>query len=218
MNLQYTNLTYTSYEHVNEEFLLTFDLTVKDLDGGFLDGEEFVFTFVASDSPKYNTTEIAKQILADFKSGKISTDSIAEYEDPNPLGIMSLKKQEEIRNFKNELIDEICISYDDDVFDISDRSLARLASTIQSLLSQESGGNIDRKTYRHKWVSQMGVIHEFTIDQLIELNRLAIDEVQSIILRYNHLIYDVIPSIKDKRELHFLNWYSTPDESNNNNE
>ena len=217
MNLVYSNLHYNNYNHVNDENLLTFDLTVIDLDGQFLKGEPFDFTLVVSDDPKYNNSEIAKQILEDYKTGKIDPEKIAEYDDPNSLGLMTLVKQAELRDFKNDLLNEVNINYDNDVFDISDQSLARLASTIQMLLAQVASGIIDKETYRHKWVSLMGIVHEFTVDELIELNTLTIQEVQSIILRYNHLIYEVIPTIKDKKELYFLDWYYTPDESDNDN-
>lgn len=217
MKLEYLNLCYNNYEHVNDENLLTFDVRLKDLDLEFLSGSEFNFTLVVSDDPKYNTSEVAKQILSDYKDGKINVSEIKEFEDPCPLEIIVLTKTNELRNFKNKLIDEGFISYDCDIFSIDDKSLSRLSSTIQTLLFQESQNNLDRETYKHKWVSQSGIVHEFTLEQLLELNKLTIEEVQKIILRYNYLVYDVIPTIKDKKELHFLDWYYVSDESNNDN-
>lgn len=214
MDLQYTNLVYTSYEHVNEEFLLTFDLTVKDLDGIFLGGEEFVFTFVASDNPKYNTTEIAKQILADYLSGKIDTSNIKEYDPPESLDCIKDAKRWEIKEYKEKLLVNGFVTFDNDVFEINDKTQSRLASTLQNIMNKLSNSVIDRESYRHKWISKTNVVHEFTVDQLFTLNDLIISSVQTILLRCNYLC-DVIDGLTDKREVHFLDWLY--DEGNNVN-
>ncbi len=213
MNLEYSDLRYNNYEHVNEENLLTFDLKVKDLDGGFLNGEEFDFTLVVSDDSKYNVSTVAKQILKDYKEGRIDISQVKEYDFPLDLAALSILKRTELREFKDELLRDACITFDSDVFDIRSETLARIASTIQSLLCQEANGKLDHATYTHKWVSQMKVVHEFTLDQLQELNNLMIGEIQTIILRYNQLL-KTIPTITDKRELYFLDWYYVSDNDN----
>ena len=87
MRLEYSNLRYYNYEETNNENFKTFTLDIKDLDGNFLNGDVFPFTFVVSDDPKYNTSEIAQQVLKDYKDGKINIDDIQPYEDPTQFQI-----------------------------------------------------------------------------------------------------------------------------------
>lgn len=215
MKLEYSNLRYYNYEEVNEENYKSFDLDIKDLDGKFLDGKSFPFTFVVSDDPKYNTTEIAQQVLKDFKDGKINLDDIKPYEDPTPIEILKIKKQQEISNFKNNLLNNGFVMYKDDLFDIDDKALLRISGIIQAYTFQIQAGSITAEKIVQPWISQTNVTRKLSFSELVELSMLMMNEVQTIVLRCNHLCQKVIPTIQDKKELYFLDWYY---EGNNTDE
>ena len=215
MKLEYSNLKYYNYEEVNEENYKSFDLDIKDLDGKFLDGKSFPFTFVVSDDPKYNTSEIAQQVLKDYKDGKINLDDIEPYEDPTPIEILKIKKQQEISNFKNNLLNNGFVMYKDDLFDIDDKALLRISGVIQAYNFQIQAGSITAEKIVQPWISQTNVTHNLSFSELVELSMLMMNEVQTIVLRCNHLCQKVIPTIQDKKELYFLDWYY---EDNNTDE
>lgn len=215
MKLEYSNLRYYNYEEVNEENYKSFDLDIKDLDGKILDGKSFPFTFVVSDDPKYNTTEIAQQVLKDFKDGKINLDDIKPYEDPTPIENLKIQKQQEISNFKNNLLNTGSVMYKDDLFDIDDKALLRISGIIQAYTFQIQAGSITAEKIVQPWISQTNVTHNLSFSELVELSMLMMKEVQTIVLRCNHLCQKVIPTIQDKKELYFLDWYY---EDNNTDE
>ena len=207
MKLEYSNLKYYNYEEVNEENYKSFDLDIKDLDGKFLDGKSFPFTFVVSDDPKYNTSEIAQQVLKDFEDGKINLDDIQPYEDPTPIENLKIQKQQEISNFKNNLLNTGSVMYKDDLFDIDDKALLRISGIIQAYTFQIQAGSITAEKIVQPWISQTNVTHNLSFSELVELSMLMMNEVQTIVLRCNHLCQKVIPTIQDKKELYFLDWY-----------
>ena len=251
MKLEYSNLRYYNYKEVNEENYKSFDLDIKDLDGKFLDGKSFPFTFVVSDDPKYNTSEIAQQVLKDYKDGKINLDDIQPYEDPTPIENLKIQKQQEISNFKNNLLNTGSVMYKDDLFDIDDKALLRISGIIQAYTFQILINDLnycycdnckynDYETYGDRfcdechrkysnwalspitaekivqpWISQTNVTHNLSFSELVELSMLMMNEVQTIVLRCNHLCQKVIPTIQDKKELYFLDWYY---EDNNTDE
>lgn len=215
MKLEYSNLRYYNYEEVNEENYKSFDLDIKDLDGKILDGKSFPFTFVVSDDPKYNTTEIAQQVLKDYKDGKINLDDIQPYEDPTPIENLKIQKQQEISNFKNNLLNTCSVMYKDDLFDIDDKALLRISGIIQAYTFQIQAGSITAEKIVQPWISQTNVTHKLSFSELVELSMLMMNEVQTIVLRCNHLCQKVIPTIQDKKELYFLDWYY---EDNNTDE
>lgn len=215
MKLEYSNLKYYNYEEVNEENYKSFDLDIKDLDGKFLDGKSFPFTFVVSDDPKYNTSEIAQQVLKDFEDGKINLDDIQPYEDPTPIENLKIQKQQEISNFKNNLLNTGSVMYKDDLFDIDDKALLRISGIIQAYNFQIQAGSITAEKIVQPWISQTNVTHNLSFSELVELSMLMMNEVQTIVLRCNHLCQKVIPTIQDKKELYFLDWYY---EDNNTDE
>ena len=215
MKLEYSNLRYYNYKEVNEENYKSFDLDIKDLDGKFLDGKSFPFTFVVSDDPKYNTSEIAQQVLKDFEDGKINLDDIQPYEDPTPIENLKIQKQQEISNFKNNLLNTGSVMYKDDLFDIDDKALLRISGIIQAYTFQIQAGSKKKKKIVQPWISQTNVTHNLSFSELVELSMLMMKEVQTIVLRCNHLCQKVIPTIQDKKELYFLDWYY---EDNNTDE
>ena len=215
MKLEYSNLKYYNYEEVNEENYKSFDLDIKDLDGKFLDGKSFPFTFVVSDDPKYNTSEIAQQVLKDFEDGKINLDDIQPYEDPTPIENLKIQKQQEISNFKNNLLNTGSVMYKDDLFDIDDKALLRISGITQAYTFQIQAGSITAEKIVQPWISQTNVTHNLSFSELVELSMLMMNEVQTIVLRCNHLCQKVIPTIQDKKELYFLDWYY---EDNNTDE
>lgn len=215
MKLEYSNLRYYNYKEVNEENYKSFDLDIKDLDGKFLDGKSFPFTFVVSDDPKYNTSEIAQQVLKDFEDGKINLDDIQPYEDPTPIENLKIQKQQEISNFKNNLLNTGSVMYKDDLFDIDDKALLRISGIIQAYTFQIQAGSITAEKIVQPWISQTNVTHNLSFSELVELSMLMMNEVQTIVLRCNHLCQKVIPTIQDKKELYFLDWYY---EDNNTDE
>lgn len=215
MRLEYSNLRYYNYEETNEENYKSFNLDIKDLDGKFLDGKSFPFTFVVSDDPKYNTTEIAQQVLKDYKDGKINLDDIEPYEDPTPIEILKIKKQKEISNFKNNLLNNGFVMYKDDLFNIDDKALLRISGIIQAYTFQIQAGSITAEKIVQPWISQTNVTRKLSFSELVELSMLMMNEVQTIVLRCNHLCQEVIPTIQDKKELYFLDWYY---EDNNTDE
>ena len=215
MKLEYSNLRYYNYKEVNEENYKSFDLDIKDLDGKFLDGKSFPFTFVVSDDPKYNTSEIAQQVLKDFEDGKINLDDIQPYEDPTPIENLKIQKQQEISNFKNNLLNTGSVMYKDDLFDIDDKALLRISGIIQAYNFQIQAGSITAEKIVQPWISQTNVTHNLSFSELVELSMLMMKEVQTIVLRCNHLCQKVIPTIQDKKELYFLDWYY---EDNNTDE
>ena len=215
MKLEYSNLKYYNYEEVNEENYKSFNLDIKDLDGKFLDGKSFPFTFVVSDDPKYNTSEIAQQVLKDFEDGKINLDDIEPYEDPTPIEILKIQKQQEISNFKNNLLNNSFVMYKDDLFNIDDKALLRISGVIQAYSFQIQAGSITAEKIVQPWISQTNVTHNLSFSELVELSMLMMKEVQNIVLRCNHLCQKVIPTIQDKKELYFLDWYY---EDNNTDE
>ena len=215
MKLEYSNLKYYNYEEVNEENYKSFDLDIKDLDGKFLDGKSFPFTFVVSDDPKYNTSEIAQQVLKDFEDGKINLDDIQPYEDPTPIENLKIQKQQEISNFKNNLLNTGSVMYKDDLFDIDDKALLRISGIIQAYNFQIQAGSITAEKIVQPWISQTNVTHNLSFSELAELSMLMMNEVQNIVLRGNYLSQKVIPTIQDKKELYFLDWYY---EDNNTDE
>lgn len=215
MRLEYSNLRYYNYEETNEENYKSFNLDIKDLDGKFLDGKSFPFTFVVSDDPKYNITEIAQQVLKDYKDGKINLDDIEPYEDPTPIEILKIKKQKEISNFKNNLLNNGFVMYKDDLFNIDDKALLRISGIIQAYTFQIQAGSITAEKIVQPWISQTNVTHNLSFSELTELSMLMMNEVQNIVLRGNYLSQKVIPTIQDKKELYFLDWYY---EDNNTDE
>ena len=215
MKLEYSNLRYYNYKEVNEENYKSFDLDIKDLDGKFLDGKSFPFTFVVSDDPKYNTSEIAQQVLKDYKDGKINLDDIQPYEDPTPIENLKIQKQQEISNFKNNLLNTGSVMYKDDLFDIDDKALLRISGIIQAYTFQIQAGSITAEKIVQPWISQTNVTHNLSFSELVELSMLMMNEVQTIVLRCNYLCQKVIPTIQDKKELYFLDWYY---EDNNTDE
>ena len=215
MRVEYSNLRYYNYEETNEENYKSFNLDIKDLDGIFLDGESFSFTFVVSDDPKYNTSEIAQQVLKDYKDGKINLDDIEPYEDPTPIEILKIKKQKEISNFKNNLLNNGFVMYKDDLFNIDDKALLRISGIIQAYTFQIQAGLITAEKIVQPWISQTNVTRKLSFSELVELSMLMMNEVQTIVLRCNHLCQEVIPTIQDKKELYFLDWYY---EDNNTDE
>ena len=215
MKLEYSNLRYYNYKEVNEENYKSFDLDIKDLDGKFLDGKSFPFTFVVSDDPKYNTSEIAQQVLKDFEDGKINLDDIQPYEDPTPIENLKIQKQQDISNFKNNLLNTGSVMYKDDLFDIDDKALLRISGIIQAYTFQIQAGSITAEKIVQPWISQTNVTHNLSFSELVELSMLMMKEVQTIVLRCNHLCQKVIPTIQDKKELYFLDWYY---EDNNTDE
>ena len=215
MKLEYSNLKYYNYEEVNEENYKSFDLDIKDLDGNFLDGNTFPFTFVVSDDPKYNTSEIAQQVLKDYKDGNINLDDIQPYENPLPIETLRFLKQQEISNFKNNLLNTGSVMYKDDLFDIDDKALLRISGIIQAYTFQIQAGTLTANQIVQPWISQTKEKHDLSFSELVELSMLMMREVQTIVLRGNYLCQEVIPTIQDKKELCLLNWYY---EDNNTNE
>ena len=215
MKLEYSNLRYYNYKEVNEENYKSFDLDIKDLDGKFLDGKSFPFTFVVSDDPKYNTSEIAQQVLKDYKDGKINLDDIQPYEDPTPIEILKNQKQQEISNFKNNLLNTGSVMYKDDLFDIDDKALLRISGVIQAYTFQIQAGILTADQIVQPWISQTKAKRDLSFSELVELSMLMMKEVQTIVLRCNHLCQEVLPAIQDKKELYFLDWYY---EDNNTDE
>lgn len=215
MRLEYSNLRYYNYEEVNEEKYKSFDLDIKDLDGKFLDGKSFPFTFVVSDDPKYNTTEIAQQVLKDYKNGNINIDDIQPYEDPLPIETLRFLKQQEISNFKNNLLNTGSVMYKDDLFDIDDKALLRISGIIQAYTFQIQAGALTADQIVQPWISQTKAKHDLSFSELVELSMLMMREVQTIVLRGNYICQEVIPTIQDKKELYFLDWYY---EDNNTDE
>lgn len=215
MRLEYSNLRYYNYEESNVENYKSFNLDIKDLDGEVLDGNTFPFTFVVSDDPKYNTSEIAQQVLKDYKDGKINIDDIQPYEDPTPIEILKNQKQQEISNFKNNLLNTGSVMYKDDLFDIDDKALLRISGVIQAYTFQIQAGALTADQIVQPWISQTKEKHNLSFSELVELSMLMMKEVQTIVLRGNYLCQEVIPTIQDKKELCLLDWYY---ESNNSNE
>lgn len=215
MRLEYSNLRYYNYEESNVENYKSFNLDIKDLDGEVLDGNTFPFTFVVSDDPKYNTSEIAQQVLKDYKDGNINLDDIQPYEDPTPIEVMRFNKQQEISNFKNNLLNSGSVMYKDDLFDIDDKALLRISGTIQAYTFQIQAGTLTADQIVQPWISQTKEEHHLSFSELVELSMLMMKEVQRIVLRGNHICQKVIPTIQDKKELYLLDWYY---EDNNSNE
>ena len=215
MRLEYSNLRYYNYEETNNENFKTFTLDIKDLDGNFLNGDVFPFTFVVSDDPKYNTTEIAQQVLKDYKNGKINIDDIQPYENPLPIETLRFLKQQEISNFKNNLLNTGSVMYKDDLFDIDDKALLRISGIIQAYTFQIQAGILTADQIVQPWISQTKAKHDLSFSELVELSMLMMREVQTIVLRGNYICQEVIPTIQDKKELCLLDWYY---ESNNTNE
>ena len=215
MRLEYSNLRYYNYEETNSENFKTFTLDIKDLDGNFLNGDVFPFTFVVSDDPKYNTSEIAQQVLKDYKDGKINIDDIQPYEDPTPIEILKNQKQQEISNFKNNLLNTGSVMYKDDLFDIDDKALLRISGVIQAYTFQIQAGILTADQIVQPWISQTKAKHNLSFNELVELSMLMMKEVQTIVLRGNYLCQEVLPAIQDKKELYLLDWYY---EDNNTNE
>lgn len=215
MRLEYSNLRYYNYKETNNENFKTFTLDIKDLDGNFLNGDVFPFTFVVSDDPKYNTSEIAQQVLKDFKDGKINLDDIKPYEDPTPIENLKIQKQQEISNFKNNLLNTGSVMYKDDLFAIDDKALLRISGVIQAYTFQIQAGLITADQIVQPWISQTKAKHDLSFSELVELSMLMMREVQTIVLRGNYICQEVIPTIQDKKELYLLDWYY---ESNNSNE
>lgn len=215
MRLEYSNLRYYNYEESNVENYKSFNLDIKDLDGEVLDGNTFPFTFVVSDDPKYNTSEIAQQVLKDYKDGNINLDDIQPYEDPTPIETMRFNKQQEISNFKNNLLNTGSVMYKDDLFDIDDKALLRISGVIQAYTFQIQAGALTADQIVQPWISQTKAKHDLSFSELVELSMLMMKEVQTIVLRGNYLCQEVIPTIQDKKELCLLDWYY---ESNNSNE
>ena len=215
MRLEYSNLRYYNYEETNSENYKSFNLDIKDLDGEVLDGNTFPLTFVVSDDPKYKTSEIAQQVLKDYKDGNINLDDIQPYEDPTPIEIMRFNKQQEISNFKNNLLNTGSVMYMDDLFDIDDKALLRISGVIQAYTFQIQAGTLTADQIVQPWISQTKEKQDLSFSELVELSMLMMKEVQTIVLRSNHLCQEVIPTIQDKKELYLLDWYY---ESNNSNE
>lgn len=215
MRLEYSNLRYYNYKETNNENYKSFNLDIKDLDGEILDGNTFPFTFVVSDDPKYNTSEIAQQVLKDYKDGKINIDDIQPYEDPTPIEILKNQKQQEISNFKNNLLNTGSVMYKDDLFDIDDKALLRISGIIQAYTFQIQAGILTADQIVQPWISQTKAKHDLSFSELVELSMLMMKEVQTIVLRGNYICQEVIPTIQDKKELYLLDWYY---ESNNSNE
>ena len=215
MKLEYSNLRYYNYKETNNENFKTFTLDIKDLDGNFLNGDVFPFTFVVSDDPKYNTSEIAQQVLKDYKDGKINIDDIQPYEDPTPIEILKNQKQQEISNFKNNLLNTGSVMYKDDLFDIDDKALLRISGIIQAYTFQIQAGALTADQIVQPWISQTKAKHDLSFSELVELSMLMMREVQTIVLRGNYICQEVIPTIQDKKELCLLDWYY---ENNNSNE
>lgn len=215
MRLEYSNLRYYNYEESNVENYKSFNLDIKDLDGEILDGNTFPFTFVVSDDPKYNTSEIAQQVLKDYKDGNINLDDIQPYEDPTPIETMRFNKQQEISNFKNNLLNTGSVMYKDDLFDIDDKALLRISGVIQAYTFQIQAGILTADQIVQPWISQTKAKHNLSFSELVELSMLMMKEVQTIVLRGNYLCQEVLPAIQDKKELCLLDWYY---EDNNTNE
>ena len=215
MKLEYSNLKYYNYEEVNEENYKSFNLDIKDLDGEILDGNTFPFTFVVSDDPKYNTSEIAQQVLKDYKDGNINIDDIQPYEDPLPIETLRFLKQQEISNFKNNLLNTGSVMYKDDLFDIDDKALLRISGVIQAYTFQIQAGALTADQIVQPWISQTKAKHDLSFSELVELSMLMMREVQTIVLRGNYICQEVIPTIQDQKELCLLDWYY---ENNNSNE
>lgn len=213
MNLKYTNLRYYNYKKMNENNILSFDIDIIDLDKELNNGEIIPFTFVASDEDQYNTTKLNKIIFEDFKNGKIDLDEIKEYESPESIEILRYKKQQEIKDFKNYLLNNTGVYYKDDTFDINDKALVRISGVIQSLSISIQNG-LSKEDVKQIWVSQTDNLHYFSFEDLLELSNLMLKEVQEIILRANYLNYEIIPNITDKKELSLLDWYYESDNIN----
>lgn len=213
MNLKYTNLRYYNYKKMNENNILSFDIDIIDLDKELNNGEIIPFTFVASDEDQYNTTKLNKIIFEDFKNGKIDLDEIKEYESPESIEILRYKKQQEIKDFKNYLLNNTGVYYKDDTFDINDKALLRISGVIQSLSISIQNG-LSKEDVKQIWVSQTDNLHYFSFEDLLELSNLMLKEVQEIILRANYLNYEIIPNITDKKELSLLDWYYESDNIN----
>ena len=215
MRLEYSNLRYYNYEESNVENYKSFNLDIKDLDGEVLDGNTFPFTFVVSDDPKYNTSEIAQQVLKDYKDGNINIDDIQPYENPLPIETLRFIKQQEISNYKNNLLNTGSVMYKDDLFDIDDKALLRISGVIQAYTFQIQAGALTANQIVQPWISQTKEKHDLSFSELVELSMLMMKEVQTIVLRGNYLCQEVIPTIQDKKELYLLDWYY---ENNNSNE
>ena len=215
MNLEYSNLRYYNYEKTNDKNILSFNIDIRDLDKDFLEGEKFPFTFVASESEEYNTTEIAKQVLKDFNDGKIDLKNVQEYDDPRTITEMQSLKINEISNFKKFLLNNTGVLYKDDLFDIDDKALLRISGIIQAYTLQIQSGIIKKDDISQQWISQSDNIHDLTFNELVELSMLMMKEVEKIVFRCNYLCQKAIPKITDKKELYFLDWYY---ESNNSDE
>lgn len=213
MNLKYTNLRYYNYKKMNENNILSFDIDIIDLDKELNNGEIIPFTFVASDEDQYNTTKLNKIVFKDFKNGKIDLDEIKEYESPESIEILRYKKQREIKDFKNYLLNNTGVYYKDDTFDIDDKALLRISGVIQSLSISIQNG-LSKEDVKQIWVSQTDNLHYFSFEDLLELSNLMLKEVQEIILRANYLNYEIIPNITDKKELSLLDWYYESDNIN----
>lgn len=213
MNLKYTNLRYYNYKKMNENNILSFDIDIIDLDKELNNGEIIPFTFVASDEDQYNTTKLNKIVFEDFKNGKIDLDEIKEYESTESIEILRYKKQQEIKDFKNYLLNNTGVYYKDDTFDIDDKALLRISGVIQSLSISIQNG-LSKEDVKQIWVSQTDNLHYFSFEDLLELSNLMLKEVQEIILRANYLNCEIIPKITDKKELSLLDWYYESDNSN----
>lgn len=213
MNLKYTNLRYYNYKKMNENNILSFDIDIIDLDKELNNGEIIPFTFVASDEDQYNITKLNKIIFEDFKNGKIDLNEIKEYESPESIEILRYKKQQEIKDFKNYLLNNTGVYYKDDTFDINDKALLRISGVIQSLSISIQNG-LSKEDVKQIWVSQTDNLHYFSFEDLLELSNLMLKEVQEIILRANYLNYEIIPNITDKKELSLLDWYYESDNIN----
>lgn len=213
MNLKYTNLRYYNYKKMNENNILSFDIDIIDLDKELNNGEIIPFTFVASDEDQYNTTKLNKIVFEDFKNGKIDLDEIKEYESPESIEILRYKKQQEIKDFKNYLLNNTGVYYKDDTFDIDDKALLRISGVIQSLSISIQNG-LSKEDVKQIWISQTDNLHYFSFEDLLELSNLMLKEVQEIILRANYLNCKIIPNITDKKELSLLDWYYESDNIN----
>lgn len=213
MNLKYTNLRYYNYKKMNENNILSFDIDIIDLDKELNNGEIIPFTFVASDEDQYDTTKLNKIVFKDFKNGKIDLDEIKEYESPESIEILRYKKQREINDFKNYLLNNTGVYYKDDTFDIGDKALLRISGVIQSLSISIQNG-LQKEDVKQIWISQTDNLHYFSFEDLLELSNLMLKEVQEIILRANYLNYEIIPNITDKKELSLLDWYYESDNIN----
>lgn len=207
MRLEYSNLRYYNYKETNNENYKSFDLDIKDLDGKILDGKSFPFTFVVSDDPKYNTSEIAQQVLKDYKDGNINIDDIQPYEDPLPIETLRFLKQQEISNFKNNLLNTGSVMYKDDLFDIDDKALLRISGIIQAYTFQIQAGALTADQIVQPWISQTKAKHDLSFSELVELSMLMMKEVQTIVLKSNYICQEVIPTIQDKKKLCLLDWY-----------